>query len=99
MRFTSLSVGAFIVASILVLSPVAVDAFRCKCTSNGFNSDSTSGIACCNELNGTVLKNAFGNFLGCDSDSLGGNSGVNYGKFDTCCKGKNSNYYRGCSVL
>ncbi|KAF9311193.1 hypothetical protein BG003_007690 [Podila horticola] len=93
MRFTSLSTAAFVVASALMFG--ATDALRCKCTSNGFNSQGDWGLACCQKLGGQVLKNIVGNFLGCDSDSLGANND----KFNDCCKGYNSNYYRGCSVL
>ncbi|KAF9321291.1 hypothetical protein BG006_002641, partial [Podila minutissima] len=92
MRFTSLSTATFVVASALVLG---TEALRCKCTSNGFNNQSDWGIACCKKLGGQVMQNTFGNFLGCDSDSLGANND----KFNECCKSYNSNYYRGCSII
>ncbi|KAF8936990.1 hypothetical protein BGZ47_009232, partial [Haplosporangium gracile] len=89
MRFTILSAAAFVVASILVLD--TAEATRCKCTSNGFNSDSSSGVACCQKLGGKVLRNVFNNFIGCDSGSLG----ANYDAFNGCCKEYNPNLYRG----
>lgn len=68
-------------------------ALRCKCTSNGFNSNSNASKTCCNNQNGKNINNIVGNYLGCESNT------IDRSKFSTCCKEQNSNLYGGCSVL